>query len=315
MSHPSSFSGVRPSESDRAARSSSAFACGLLLLAGILALGVPSLGAQSAGQILEEALERHEERLRGVENLTLRQETLGHPTTVYMVKETVEGRAFLRTQSREHGRRGNRCGGSGRRPLGDPGRLYDVWGDRWSLEGQATVEGVSAWRLSLTDFEGIEFPESVPGQDLPFEPTRMVLELDQQRLVPLTMTMEGEAVQGGERRPVEVLIQFSDYREVEGYLHPFLMVIESDVAAAGCPKRISNRRAPGLRSYVARWSRFPGPARDDGADDGRSDRNARSDARWRHPAPGSSGYRPPGKHGATLRLLRGHGLGHAGRPI
>jgi hypothetical protein len=88
----------------------------------------------------------------------------------------------------------------------------------------------------------------------------MVLELDEARLVPLAMTMEGETVQSGERRPVEVFIQFSDYREVGGYLHPFLSVIETDMAAAGMSDEELEQARSGSRSSVASWSRFPRPS-------------------------------------------------------
>lgn len=255
MTCPFPFAG-RARNPIRSGERTSASACGLLLV-GVLALGAPSLAAQSAGQILEQALERHEERLGGVEDLTLRQEVLGHPTTTHMVKEIVEGRPVLRTRSDNMGDAGTDAEDLGADFWGDPGRMYDEWGDRWSLEGQTTVAGVSAWRLSLTDFDGLDVPGSVPGQDLPFEPTRMVLELDEARLVPLTMTMQGESVQDGERRPAEIFIQFTDYREVEGYLHPFLTVIESDMAAAGMSEEELGEARTGLEELRRQLEEVP----------------------------------------------------------
>jgi hypothetical protein len=126
--------------------------------------------AQSAGQILEQALERHEERLSGVEDLTLRQEVLGFPTTAYMVKEMVGGRPILSTRSVDVGGAGIDAGELSGDLWGDPGRLYEEWGSRWSLEGQATVAGVSAWRLSLTNFEGLDFPDPCRGRISPSNP-------------------------------------------------------------------------------------------------------------------------------------------------
>lgn len=214
-------------------RAAAGGALSLFVLAAAFTLPGP-LVAQTAEQVLSQALDRYEQRMAGVQDVTIQQEVMGFSSTVYLVRETVDGRAVLRPRTVQA------AAGVEMDPTedlsevwADPGALFDEHAHRWTLEGESTVGDRPAWRLELTDFTGIDWAETAPGQDEPFEPTRMVIELDRERFVPLTMLMEGEVLDAGEAHPVRVNVRFEDYREVDGYLHPFRTVTETDLAETG----------------------------------------------------------------------------------
>ncbi|TVR62941.1 MAG: hypothetical protein EA422_10235 [Gemmatimonadales bacterium] len=204
------------------------------MLLGVVA--VPgAVAAQAPSDILERALAAHEARLSGVDDLTIRQEVLGFPSVVFMEKEMVDGRPVLRSRSVDAaGIPGGMDPGDVTGELwSDPAGLFGDALERWTLDGSGSVEGRATWQMSLTDFEGLTWDATLPGDDTPFHPRSIRLELEQDRHIPLHMWLEGEVVDGGERRPVAVEARFSDYREVNGYLHPFLSVLEVDLAQAG----------------------------------------------------------------------------------
>lgn len=199
-----------------------------------LAAGSVGAEAQSAQDILGEALELHEQRLGGVDDLTIRQEVMGMSTVTYMVKEEMDGRPMLRVHSVDGADDAAQSSADITDAWADPRVFYEEWGDRWTLEGEGSVEGQSTWILQLADFEGIDWEDAgLEADDAPFEPERMVLELQQGDLVPLRLDIQGDVVEGGTPQPMEATIHFSDYREVQGYLHPHRMVMETDATALG----------------------------------------------------------------------------------
>jgi hypothetical protein len=200
----------------------------------LLLAAATAAAAQSAEEILERAMELHEDRLAGTEDLTIHQTVMGISTTAYLVRETVEGIPVLRPRSVDAAGIDVDVAEEAWDVWADPRAMYGEWADRWTVEGEGAVEGHATWRLLLTDFEGIDFDEGlVPGQAGAFEPTRIALELDRELLVPREMTLEGSVEEGGTIRPITAQMRFSDYRTVSGYVHPFLTVIEMDLASAG----------------------------------------------------------------------------------
>ncbi|GEM_PF-610738 len=212
---------------------------GLVSALALSALGLSmlpaTLSAQSPQQILQRALDAHEARLASVDDLTIRQEVLGFPSVVFMEKEMVDGRPVLRSRSVDAaGIPGGMDPGDLTGELwSDPVGMFGEALDRWSMEGSGSVDGRATWNLVLTDFEGLEWDATIPGEDAPFAPGSIRLELEQDRYIPLRMSLEGAVVDGGESRPVSVDVHFSDYRTVNGYLHPFLSILEVDLAQAG----------------------------------------------------------------------------------
>jgi hypothetical protein len=214
--------------------------------------------AQSATQVLSEALDQNIQRLALVDNLRIQQQIMGFETTTYLVKELVDGVPALRVHSVELG------GLTGLDPLEaggdflmDPGQLFDEWGPHWMLEGQGSVDGQATWILALDNFVGIDWESTVPGEEMAMTPERLVMELDGGRFVPLRINMEGSVEADGEVRPVEMSVRFSDYREVDGYLHPFLTTVETDLAAAGVTPEQREEARQGLEEMRRQLEQAP----------------------------------------------------------
>jgi hypothetical protein len=208
--------------------------------AGLLALAPERAEAQTAREILARALEANTNRLAAVENLTVRQDVMGMSFTTYMVKEMVDGYPVLRP--REVGDLDMED--ETWELLGNPRELYGRSAEHWTLEGRGSVEGRATWRLSI---EGADIPgmddDLWEDDDAIFEPGRMILELDQERLVPLRIEIEGlQGTETGGTIPMNVVMTFSDYREVRGYLHPFLTVMEMAMGEGADPAELAEAR-------------------------------------------------------------------------
>lgn len=201
-----------------------------------LAVSLPAASAQSVDRILADALAAHEARLAGIRDVTIVQQVMGFPATVYMVKETVGGAPVLVPRSVGIGGPGisidsQELGGTA---LSDAGQFFsDDWRSRWTLLGRGEVDGRATWRLQLTNFEGLNWTPPAPGQSNPFTPERMVLDLEADRYVPLRLEIAGTSRDGGQSRPASMVAHFQDYRTVSGFLHPFLIRMEVDMAATG----------------------------------------------------------------------------------
>jgi hypothetical protein len=200
--------------------------------------------AQSATDILTRALEAHDRRLAGVENVTLRQEMMGIPSTAYLVKEMVDGHAVLRPDDLDG--MDMDLADEAWQVWTDPRFLFSQVMEHWVLEGAGNVDGRRSWTLSI---DGRHLPrdpyqDDEPGwdDDEDFEAERLVMDLDQDRLVPLRMFMEGTISEFGESRPVSVTMVFSDYREVDGFIHPFLTTMEMDMSQAFSPEEVAQAR-------------------------------------------------------------------------
>ena len=188
-----------------------------VLLLAALAVPLRPADAQSGQEIMEKALEAHEQRMEGVSEYTVTQriDVMGAPVTRRFVKRTVDGRPVFVAASRE---------GAGRTPSGwgNPYRLFARLSDRARNEGREGLDGGQAWKVSVDDFSGVDVgsmtPEGARGE---FRPERATFHLDTEtfaiRRVVMRGTMESETGSG----PVKIEARFDDYREVDGLLHPF----------------------------------------------------------------------------------------------
>jgi len=217
-----------------------------LVLFALATLASPlSLSAQSVSQILTQAWERNESRLARIDNLRMQQEVMGIAITTYMVKEMVDGDPILRPHSMEAAGLGNLSQQSFADGFWHDGKqMYLDWADRWRLEGRGSQGGAATYRLVLDRFDGINFSEMIPSQGgQQFTPTRMAMDLEVDRLIPLSFEMDATMTEGAETRPVSVAFALSDYREVSGYLYPALTVVEMDIANSGIsPEQMAQAR-------------------------------------------------------------------------
>jgi hypothetical protein len=189
----------------------------------------------------------------------MQQEVMGIGITTYMVKEIVEGDPILRPHSVQAGGLGNLPQQTFSDGFWNDGKqMYLDWADRWRLEGRGNRGGAATYKLVLDRVDGIDFNEMIPSQgELQFTPTRMAMELEVDRLVPLFFQMDGTMTEGGQTRPVSVDITLSDYREVSGYLYPGLGTVDMDIANSGIsPEQMAQARQ-GMEELQRQLAQMP----------------------------------------------------------
>jgi hypothetical protein len=209
---------------------------------GLLVLAPERAEAQTARDILARALEANTSRLAGIENLTIRQDVMGMSMVTYLEKEMVDGYPVL--WPRQVGAMGMEMEDDSWEFLTNPRDLYGRSAEHWTLEGRGSVDGRATWRLSI---EGKDIPgmdeDPWDDDDALFEAGRMIMDLDQERLVPLRIEIDGlQGTETGGTVPMSMVMSFSDYREVQGYLHPFLMVMEMTMGEGADPAELAEAR-------------------------------------------------------------------------
>jgi hypothetical protein len=208
---------------------------GFLFLAGIFLLPT-GLTAQSASDIMRRAVEAQEERLAGVENVTLVQEVMGMETSMYMEKRDMGGTSVLFPVSVS-------MGGMTQAVPQDAGQadwaspFQEAWIERARLVGQEELDGRQVQVLTIDDFSGLELP-SVPsstegsGSLRPIS-IRFWMDTDDYLTRKVSAELEGTG-SDGEPTTVHMEMFLEDYREVDGYIHPFVTrtVMEGMMEAA-----------------------------------------------------------------------------------
>lgn len=109
----------------------------------------------------------------------------------------------------------------------DPYAMLRRLSDRFEVAGTGEIEGRRTWTLEANDPSGIDV-----GAD-EFAPRSIRFHMDSEDYVIRRVEMEGDMDVEGQRRPVTVVVQLDDYRDVEGLLHPFRTTIAFDGMDAG----------------------------------------------------------------------------------
>jgi len=232
------------------------FHAGLPLL--LLAFTLPfPLAAQSGPDLMRRAAAAHEERLAGVENVTIVQDMMGMEATLYMERQDVGGTPTLvPVETRVSGmtvqvpEMNNSQWSSA---------FQDEWIERTRAEGTELVDGRTLQVLVMDDFTGLDLSQmSGPGtEDMEILPRRIRYLMDPGDLVVRRMTMEGEVERGdGRRLPCEMDMRMEDYREVEGYMHPFVTRIRNAGMMEAMDVDQEEMRAQ-LAQMRERWEAMP----------------------------------------------------------
>lgn len=199
----------------------------------LLSLAVPAPAlAQSGGEILETALDRHAARVAEIDDYTVVQEINGVEQVTYFEKRMVDGFPVF-VPPREAGGpddvpaglgpvawMGGGGGGADDAPVGaHPFGAFARQADRFRVAGTETVDGHPSWILEADDPASVDL--GVDG----FTPSAIAFRVDRDEYVIRAIHVEGELDADGERRPVSYDVRLGDYRDVEGMLHPFRMVM------------------------------------------------------------------------------------------
>ncbi len=184
----------------------------------------PAAAAQSAEEILMTALKEYERRMEGIENYTIVQETMGFETSITFERTEVDGRVVFVPAGQAA------AGGAG---MSNFYRMYPKIAEHAELEGKASVDGKQC-HVIVVDLSGLDVDQEMDmGDRGDFVSKQGKLYVDTDDYVIRKMEMEGEITADGETRPMTAVTVLSDYREVEGMLHPFQVHITATGLAAG----------------------------------------------------------------------------------
>ncbi len=166
--------------------------------------------------------QRQEERLRDIHDFTFVEETDGRVTTVYYERRMVDGQAtFVAERSDE----GIAAAGPGTSPppkVGPTGLNFPNGLDRNArVEGMEIVDGNETYRVRVEPLDEVDLGVSLPESEGSTRFTSATFLIDADEYVPRRLTLEGDKETMGTRVPVTLEVELSDYREIEGLLHPF----------------------------------------------------------------------------------------------
>lgn len=200
-----------------------ALASAALVLA-TLAVAPDAARAQSGADLFTRATDKQAERLKDVENVTIEQDVMGMNLILYMEKRETEGGPILVPVTTIM------AGMTNPVPVDEAeadwsNPFQKEWADRAQIVGNEEVDGQQCTILAIDDFTNLQVPGLPGGQTDQggFIPKVIRFYVDEDDLVMRRMDMEAEATQpDGTVSPVNVTVFMSDYRETEGYLHPFV---------------------------------------------------------------------------------------------
>lgn len=214
-----------------------------------LAAAPAALQAQSGQEVLETALDRHAERMEGVQNYTVVAETMGFESTTYFERVERDGDVFF--VPREH--LGSEA--AQRAPDNPWAGLRDL-ADRATLEGTETVDGEECYAVVVTDLEGTELYGSAAGGE-GFRPERATFLVDTDDYLLRGMRMEGTAQMEGETRDVTFDARMLDYREVDGVVHPFRTEVSMEGMGGGMSEEERRQARQSMQEMQQRMEKMP----------------------------------------------------------
>ena len=195
------------------------------------------LAAQSAEEVLLTSLDRHEERMEGIDRYTVVQEAMGFETTLTFVRAEVDGHTIFLPEGEDAGSSEQAAGFY---------NLYPKIVERAELRGREVVDGEDAWVIDVDDLEGLDLGDGMEmGGDGDFVPRKLTMFIDDDYLV-RRVAMEGDITSDGETQPMTADIHLADYRDVEGMLHPFETRIVMSGSAPGMSEEDMERTRESL---------------------------------------------------------------------
>lgn len=208
------------------------------LLGAFVAVAVVSTAAveaQTAREIVDAALDRHEEQTRGIDDYTVVQEIMGMETTTHYERVTREGRSVFVP------REGAALGEDAPE---DPFTLLKLMGERAEYAGTEDVDGLESHVLVLTDFEDDVFDAFWPPEEEgEWTPEEARFYLDTEELAFRKIVLEGSVTRNDVTRSGTMTMWMRDYRDVEGLYYPF----RTDFALEGLAPEISPEEERDIR--------------------------------------------------------------------
>lgn len=203
-----------------------------------------------ARTLLTQALDRHRERVEGIESFTLVRETSGFETHERYERREVAGYpVFVRADP-----------GSTEDGPAAPFALTPRFIDGAQLTGQTEVDGRDCHLIQIEDPTDLAFAPGVVSGGA-FEPSRATLCFDQDALLLRRITVTGDLVRDQSRYPVTVETRLEDYRVTEGLAYPFRAVVTTSGLDAAISEEERLRAEEVLDSLRERLVAMPEPQR------------------------------------------------------
>ena len=197
----------------------------LVLVALCTLLLVPSALAQSAEEVLREALSRYETDMGNVNDYTITQEVMGNAVTTYA--ERAEGDGPLAYDFYLVTPDGLQSIDDDRVAASSPFLMLERIADEAEYDGTEDVGGVRAHVVTVGDFGDIAremgaIPDQAEGE-FDIDEATFYLDIDDYRL--RKMTMEGTMANDGQTSPVRFETLLSDYRTTDGFTTAYRMAM------------------------------------------------------------------------------------------
>lgn len=200
-------------------------------VAGLMApllLAAPAAGQESAEEVFRTAIERHEARLEGVDSVVIVQEVtlpmgMTREQELHLAKTTRDGRTLLVPTGEN--------AGSHMMPPASMMATMDSAMAASVLRGRSEVDGHEVYVVSVSELPALEFGQGAlsGGRARSFEGDSATFYVDVEEYVLRRARVHGTMAMGGSDRAVEVGVHLSDYRETDGYLHPFRSELQLDI--------------------------------------------------------------------------------------
>ena len=194
-----------------------------ILFGCVIALASASgIAAQQAKDILDTAMEKYEARMKSIENYTVVQGMMGMSVSTYFERREIDGHSVFVPS-------GSGMGDKQSAADADAYRNMSRMAEKATYEGKRKVGDRNAHVIRVTDPQSMGWDgRMAAGDDVNFQPKDLTLFISDDDYVMLRFEFSGNATVKGQVKPVTSAINFEDYRNVEGLLHPFRTTLEME---------------------------------------------------------------------------------------
>jgi hypothetical protein len=217
------------------------------------AIPAATLQAQSASDVLQKALDRYAEQMKGVDNyaLTIGTSIMAQTYTVYYEKKMVNGHPTFVTPGQGQDQAASQWG--------NPYELLPQIQSRAALQGHEAVDGHDTFVIVVSDLSGIDFGQEALGsaQDAKVTPKKMALYMDSKDYLVRRMHMDGTITREGKSTPVTMDAHMTDYRDVKGLMQPYRTQISMEGLTGGISDEDRAQARQSLEALKQRLESMP----------------------------------------------------------
>ncbi|MEM6782770.1 MAG: hypothetical protein AAF624_03440 [Bacteroidota bacterium] len=217
-----------------------------LLLAGLL-LAAPAWAQPSGADVIQTTIDRYADRMANVENYTVTQtmSMMNMSVTTYYERDPDAGPLAYTTTTYVNGQ----ASSGGPDSAGDPYAALACMKANASYVGTETVDGEDTHVVQIDDMGDCAEEMGMGGQpgmeDGSMESGTMYVDTD--NYVLRRMDMNGTMNMDGNTADVSATMTMSDYRTVDGLLHPWI----TEMAMSGLSAMMGGEDGEDLQSQIA----------------------------------------------------------------